>query len=373
VRIDPNALRAGYIQQWNAGVEFELNRDTRLGVQYVGNKGSRLQSDQFERNQPNTQAVTNLLTSGHEWDWVSDPASAAAAGVSYPYAGFSNYAWMTLAPYPQIAETYGPLYVLGVGKGSSDYHSMQINLTKRSSRGWSTDVSYNLSRARGNADNAFEENYWNGVFQDVTQLDREAKTVIAIDNTHVLKGYVSWDLPFGKGRYLLSNAGKVLNGVVGGWTLSSVFRYSSGQPMGISSSNWYYAMYATIAANVNTNGDFSRKFDSNSFNPLDATAASNLYFDASSITNPTYGEFGTGPRALSQLRNFGTAREDVGILKNFKFSETKRLQFRFELFNVFNRHYFYGPDMNPSSASFGHVYTAAGPQRIGQLGARFEW
>lgn len=251
---------------------------------------------------------------------------------------------------------------------------MQINLTRRSSRGWSADVSYNLSRARGNADNAFEQNHWNGAFQDVIQLDKEAKTVVSIDQTHVLKGYVAWDLPFGKGRVLLSNAGKVLNGLLGGWTLSGVFRYGSGQPLGIRSSNWYYAMWSTIYPNVNTNGDFSRKFKSNNFNPLDATAASSLYFDASSITNPTYGEFGTGPRALSQLRNFGVAQENLGILKNFQFSERTRLQFRMEFFNLFNRHYFYGPDMNsPSSPSFGHINTAAGPQRIGQLGARFEW
>lgn len=375
VRIDPNGLKAGYIQQWNAGVEFELTRDTRLGVQYMGNKGSRLHSDQFERNQPNLAAVTRLLDPNnyHEWDWVWDEASAAAAGVPYPYPGFSNYAWMALAPYSQVSQTWGPLFVLGVPKGSSDYRSLQFTLTRRSSRGVSAEASYNLSRARGNADNAFEENWWNGGFQDVTQLGKEAQTLISIDTTHVFKGYVAWNLPFGRGRAFLGNAGKVLNSLVGGWTLSSVFGYRSGQPLGIYSSHWYYAMWSSIYANVNTSGDFTRKFNSDKFNPLDATAASNLYFDSSNITNPTYGEFGTGPRALSQLRNFGDAQENVGILKNFKFSEGTRLQFRMEFFNLFNRHYFYGPDMNPGSSSFGHIYTATGPARQGQFGARFEW
>ncbi len=107
--------------------------------------------------------------------------------------------------------------------------------------------------------------------------------------TTLPEGYASWDLPFGTGRAFLSSANKWLNGLVGGWTLSGVFRYSSGQPIGIASSNWYSGWDAVIYAN-----------------------------DTSGITNPAYGEFGAGPRAMSALRGFGTAREDVGIMKNFK-------------------------------------------------------
>src|SRR5207342_830069 len=80
VRVDPRALVAGYIQQWNAGVEFQAGRSTRLGIGYVGNRGSRLHSDQFERNQPDASAVTSVLRSGNEWTWVYDAASAASAG-----------------------------------------------------------------------------------------------------------------------------------------------------------------------------------------------------------------------------------------------------------------------------------------------------
>ncbi len=373
VRISPDALHAGYIQQWNGGVEFALDSDTRLGIQYSGNKGSRLQSDQFERNQADPAKFTALLKSGHEWDWVWDQESANASGVPYPYAGFSGFAYSALFPYPLITQAWAPLYVIGVPKGSSDYQSLQFTLTRRSTRGLAADISYNLSRARSNADNAFEQNWWNGGFQDVTKLDEEAKVVAAIDQTHVFKGYVSWELPFGTGRALLGNASKWLNGIVGGWTLSGIFRYSSGQALGIYSSNWYSGWDAMIYANVDRSKNYSRKFDSSKFNAADVADPKNRYFDTSGITNPAYGEFGTGPRALSALRGFGAAREDVAIMKNIKIGETKRLQFRLEFYNPFNRHDFYNPESNLGSPNYGHVYTAGDYRRIGQIGVRFDF
>ena len=380
VRIDPNSLKAGYIQQWNAGVEFEVGRDMRLGIQYLGNKGSRLHSDQFEDNQPDWTAYNQLLASGHAWDWVSDDASAAAAGV--PWRGYPTYAGMALAPFPQVVTNGSLLYVVGVPKGRSDYQSMQISLTKHSSRGVSAEASYNLGRARSNADNAFEQNApWYFAFQNVADIDKEAKTPAGIDQKHVFKRYVSWDLPLGKGRALLGNSGKGLNALAGGWTLSTVFHYSSGQPLGIISSYYWYwpgwgpmpGWSGQVYANVNQDGDFSRQFDSSQFDALNAAAASNRYFDTSNITDPAWGEFGSGPRALPQLRNFGAARENVGILKNFPITEKMRVQFRMEFFNIFNRHEFYGPDMYPASSSFGNVTSVGGSSRTGQFGARFEW
>lgn len=385
VRIDPDSLKAGYIQQWNAGVEFELTQDTRLGIQYMGNKGSRLHGDQFEYNQANRQAYEQLLTAGTAWNWVWDEPSAEAAGVPFPYPGFVGLSGQALAPFPQIAGNGSVLYVVGVPKGKSDYQSLQVSLTRRASRGVSAEASYTLGRARSNADNAFETNSpWYFMFQDLSRLDEEAKVPAGIDQRHVFKGYVSWDLPFGKGRSFLSNSGRIVNGLVGGWTASTVFLYASGQALGIQSSSYWpggmYNIWSSLPgwvgqpyANVDQNGYFFRQFDSNEFNALDATAASNRYFETSFITDPPAGQFGSGPRALAQLRGFGAARENIGILKNFPITERMRLQFRMELLNIFNRHEFWNPDMYPTSGSFGNVTTVGSSPRIGQFGARFEW
>lgn len=372
VRIDPKALYAGRLQQWNAGIEFEVAPRTVLGLNYVGNRGSRLQSDQFERNQPDAAAVTRLLKSGNEWTWISDPASAAAAGVPYRYSGFSNYAWLALSPYPQISELYAPLFVVGVPKGRSSFHALEVTLSRRGAGGLSTELSYTLSRARGNADNAFEENHYNGNIQDVTKLDEAANAILAIDRTHIFKGFVTYELPFGNGKKFLAGSSRLVNALVSGWNIAGIVRYQSGAPLRIQSNNSYQVWDGVIYPNVDPHGDFNRKFGGG-FNAANPADPSNRYFDGKPFTNPTYGEFGTGPLLQPNLRGFGLKSEDVSVMKNFFFGERVRLQFRAEFSNIFNRHYFNDPIVDINSELFGQVTSVTGTPRNGQLGVRVDW
>ena len=70
--MSPEGLKGGRIQQWNAGFDMELTRDLAVGVNYIGNTGSHLHSGDFQRNQPDMRP-SNLVKSGKEWNWVSDP------------------------------------------------------------------------------------------------------------------------------------------------------------------------------------------------------------------------------------------------------------------------------------------------------------
>lgn len=372
VRIDPNSLKAGRLQQWNVGTQIQLPGSTLLEVNYVGNRGSRLQSDQFERNQPNAADVTRLLTSGNEWSWVWDADSAAAAGVKLPYAGYSGFAWAAISPYPQISSTYAPLFVLGVPKGRSSFKALEISATRSRARGLNFGLSYTLSRARGNVGNAFEENWWNGTIQDVNNLDYEARQLQGIDMTHVFKGYVSYELPFGKGRPFLSNRSRLVDALVGGWNLAGILRYASGQPLPVRSGNWYQVWGGIVYANVKENGDFSSHFDGSRFDAANAGSPGNRYFDTSAYSNPTYGQFGSGPY-YQNLRAFGSKSEDVSILKNFTITEGVRLQFRGEFRNIFNRHYFSWPVNDINSDQFGQVTSTTGLPRNGQLGIRLDF
>ena len=54
---------------------------------YVGNRGVHLHDGNLAFNEPDSATFLKLMNSNQEWSWVSDPASAAAAGVNYPYAG----------------------------------------------------------------------------------------------------------------------------------------------------------------------------------------------------------------------------------------------------------------------------------------------
>jgi hypothetical protein len=371
VSMSKEGLTSGRIQQWNAGVEYELTNDLVLGANYIGTRGSRLNSGELERNQPYMNELTALVQRGQEWNWVYDEASAAASGVPYPYQGFSNFSFMALSPYPTPAEQWGPVYYVGSPLGSSDYTAFQFTLVKRMSNGLAANMSYTWSRAHGNQASGFQETWSNGRIQDTNNLDYEADVIGINDRTHIFKGYVAWELPFGQGRKWLDQGG-VLDTLLGGWQLSLIFRYQTGTPLRINSNNYLPGWYWPIYVNADPSGDYSRQFDGN-FDQSNPTADGNLYFKPGNFSNPAYGEYGEGPGRFEQVRGFGWAGEDIGLLKNFRFGDRYRLQVRFELINAFNRHYYSNPTTNIGNDNFGYVVSTTGTGRQGQVGIRFEW
>jgi hypothetical protein len=375
VAMSQDGLQAGRLQQWNAGVEFEIIKDFVVGAEYLGNKGTGLNSGDLARNQPDMQALTNLLKAGKEWSWVSNEASAAAAGVPYPYPGFSNYSFMALAPFPRVAETWGPLYYVGMPLGTQTYHALQLTANKRMSKGIAANAAYTFSRSRSNIDSGFQESWGVGLLQDVTKLDAEAEVIDANDLTHVLKGFVTWELPFGKGRRYLDRSG-AMDALLGGWQLSVIFKHLSGTPIAIASSASYtgWSTYGyPIYVNADPNGNFSNQFNNDSFNIAKPGDAANRYFDPKVFSNPAYGEFGKGPRFFEQLRTFSRTYENLGLLKTFRVVGRSRAQIRFELINIFNRKYFSNPVTAIANPNFGNVISLTGEPRQGQIGLRFEW
>jgi hypothetical protein len=155
---------------------------------------------------------------------------------------------------------------------------------------------------------------------------------------------------------------------VGGWTLSSGFHYSTGTPMRITA-NAFYPGITNVYANIVPGCDISKHYNGQ----VDGT-----YFNPACFANPANGEFGNAPGYLAQLRNPGLASEDVGVSKSLRFgAERYLLSLRFEMFNVFNRHGFAGPNTQIGTADFGKVLPEdlnglPGP-RVGQFGARFSF
>lgn len=362
VAIDPNMLELGNIQGWTVGVERELTKDTRLEVNFVQNHGYHLEGGALGGNQPKLSDYTAAY--GNIWGNVTK-------------GNWSGQGWMATTPFPQIGSTWGPLFSVGSPKGNSDYKSMQVSVTKRMSHGLTIQGSYNLSASHGNIDNAFEETWGTGGLQDIYNLKQEAKSLLGYDQTHIVKGFVNYDLPFGKGKFLFGNAGSGLNALVGGWQLSTAFHYNTGTPVRAMANAWYPGIN-NIYANVDPNCDFQVNT-----NP----GVGGQYFNPACITNPAGGKFGNGGN-LSQVRNPNFATEDMGLNKSLSFGPEGRfkLSVRFQMFNAFNRHGLGGPNMGIGSTvrnpwtgqyepSFGkvtwqNVYGGPGP-RTGQLGARF--
>lgn len=374
VTVNPDSLFQGYTHQFNASVQYEITPDLVAETTYLGNRGRRLHHGGLYRNQPLRGAYEDPKVTPTAW--VSDAKSAASAGVPYPYAGFSGYAGMALQPFPHVAAvTYGPLYSVGTNVGASQYDSWQLQVTKRMSRGIAGQLSYTLSKAKGDLDTAFDES-WDatGGVQDMRNLKAEADTVLSFDQTHILKGFLQYQLPVGRGRRLLKTAPAWLNALAGGWDLTWIYHYNSGVPLGISPNVNYSGWDGAVYADRNTSVDLSRKFDTSRFNPGMQNDPINLYFDRSAFSNPTNHKLGTGKRRYDQLRGFGYSNEDLGLLKYWHFKERANLQFRAEILNIFNRHHFANPNTGlANQTNFGYVTGMTGGPRNIQVGLRLGW
>ena len=383
--VDPNSLLAGYTDNFNLGVQYQLTSTMRVEASYVGNRGHHLQDTGLQNNQPSSQQFFNLIKSGNAFNWVCDPGSAAAIGVPYPYAGFCAPALSAIAPYPQLSAAattywyYPTLFYVGLPLGQSYYDSMILQTVKRFGSGLSVDFNYTLSKQLGNTVNNFGDSYDTAGIQDFANLTEAAHTLSPYDQKHVVKGAVSYELPFGKGHRLFNSSGKLMNTLVGGWRVSGLVLYASGKPLTFYSSNYYYyPAWAATYVNYNLSGYNGRQFQPGNFTPptdANPTPAGDVYFPASVAGNPAYGDLGTGPARIDALRTFGTKSEDVSLMKFTSFGPDGRfkLQLRAEFYNIFNRHSFADPDTNLSSRTFGYVSGVNSLPRQGQFGIRFEW
>ena len=384
VNVDPNALRAGYTDNWNFGVQYELSKNSVVEVSYVGNRGHRLQDSALANNQASAQQFFGLVNSGNGFNYVCSQADAAANGVRYPYAGFCAPALAAIAPYPQIAASeanywfYPVLYYLGLPLGQSYYDSMIVQVRKRFGSGLSMDLNYTRSRQEGDTFNNFGDSYDVAGIQNFANLAEAAHTLSPYDQKHVFKGAVTYELPFGHGRRLLANSSGVAEKLISGWRLSGLVTYASGPPLGFSSSNYYYyPLWATTYVNYNLGSYHGSVFNPDSFQQPTGSAPTpgDQYFSTSIATNPTYGQLGTGPARIDAIRGFGIKSENISLLKNTSFGAEGRykLQFRLEFYNIFNRHTFTQPDTNLSSPTFGYVTGVSSAPRNGQFGVRFEF
>jgi hypothetical protein len=271
------------------------------------------------------------------------------------------------------------MFNVGLPIGQSYYDSMVLRFVKRFGAGLTMDLNYTLSRQEGDVYSAFGDSYDTASVQDFTKLGQEAQTLSGYDQKHVFKGGVTYELPFGHGRPLLSAARGVTNGLISGWRVSGLVTYASGLPLSFYSSNYYYyPLWAATYVNYNLSGYNGSQFNSGNFQNVSNSSnppAADRYFPATVASNPAYGDFGSGPPRVDALRGFGITSENVSLLKNTSFGHEGRykLQFRVEFYNLFNRHTFANPITDLTSPEFGFVPGVSSTPRNGQFGVRFEF
>lgn len=391
VSMDPRALRLGYSEAFNVGIQQQLTPNTRLELSYVGNRGHRLTDAALAWNETSTSNFLSLVQkhpdlNGYNY-YVCSDSDAAALGIPYPYPGFCGPALAALAPIPYMAANeinywfYPNLQYAGLPLGQSFYDSMVFDVVKRAGKGLTMDMNYVWSKTEGDSFSAQQEG--NGFYtpiEDFSKMSQAAHTITGYDLTNVVKGFVSYQLPFGRGQQWLGNPSRVANGFIGGWTLAGTVDYYTGQPFAIGASNPYWPLWGNIYPVFDPAG--GHHSDPKNYVPVPpgaTTPASNFYMPSSVAHDPAPGVL--PPRgATSALRCPGQANENVTALKNVFFGPegSYRLSFRTDFYNLFNRHYYYingcaGTRAATDAGNFGQILGVLDNPRQGQFAIRLDF
>jgi hypothetical protein len=173
-----------------------------------------------------------------------------------------------------------------------------------------------------------------------------------------------YELPVGKGRKFGNEMHPVAQAVVGGWQVSSAVRFSSGLPLGFTAPN--------------TLGAYGFQVQRPNVSDLKAAAVDNptpdRWFNTAAFSAPGTFEIGNATRWFPNIRFGPTNHADLAILKNFRYAEQWKFQFRAEMFNVTNTPQFGRANTTFGSGDFGRVSgtTNVGPRNI-QLGLRIQF
>jgi hypothetical protein len=327
---------------WNFTVERELFWKSLLSVGYVARRGVHLQRE-ADINQPATSVV------------AQNPC--------------------LLAPTPCKVDAFRPYQGFGSIRrtdnvANSMYNSLQIAWNRRYSGGLLFGVSYTLSKSMDNGSNQRDvvpDTY------DVSMLWGPSE----FDARHILVFNYLYDLPFFKNHSTVS--GKLL----GGWQISGVTQFQTGQPCGVAQSKDFAGVGLDSNFGCGVNGQY--RVVNGTPRIIGTFGSSGQWFatknpDGSSIfTLPPPGTFNT-QRVRGLIYQPGFQNWNLGLFKAFPIDEQRGFQFRAEAFNFINHPNWGGGsgggvNFNPTSSNFGKVTTkgggVGGGERNLQLSLRF--
>ena len=266
--------------------------------------------------------------------------------------GFSPFYFQ---PYPQFT---GAVNVID-STDRSRYNALEIQVSRRSSKGLAYQVSYTLAKSEDTRSfdpaltlltrgGATGQSAANTPF-DINNRDLNYARS-DFDRRHALQGYVIYELPFGKGRRWGAGWDGVTEFLLGGFNISGVMRRYSGRPFTVFAGSNTLSQVVFTPASCN---DCSPNLGSTTLEN-----GQNVFFTAEQRAKffvPAAGEpsnvgrnFFTGP-SLFNL--------DMTMGKRFRFDETRNLEFRVEAQNVTNTPSFSVPDANLilTNGSFGQI------------------
>jgi len=266
-----------------------------------------------------------------------------AAGAGYPI----NY--FQANPYVQgIGSSYT------VAEGYSNYNALQVDLRQRAWHGLQFDANYTWSHTLGVA----TQNNWQGQGAVFTVRDmRLAYGPTLFDLRNVVHINGTYDLPFGRGKQF-ANRGGVVDRVVGGWTLGTIYTFQTGAPFllfgGTNTFNDYGDGGLTLSGVT-----ASQLQSSVGKYPIPGTTnvafLNPKYLLPTGGANPAYISPNSTPGTFGQrvwLHGPHNTYDDVSITKHVPITENVRFSIQAEMLNAFN-HPTFGPGATNGGANFG--------------------
>ena len=359
--LGPTFGKAPRVQNWSFNVQREVAKFL-IDVAYVGNRGTRLNST-VDLNQvnPSYLYLGPLLSKS-----ITDPAVVAAGLSKLPYPGFTGTLAQSLREFPQFLNVYSR----NTGQGQTWYDSAQFKVERRLGD-WQMEASYVRSKTLGLLTYRQIFSQTQVYPQDMFNLN-QSKSYLAFDQPNVFNFLNSYRLPFGKGKKFLANSGRLMNLVVGDWTIADDHNYHSGSLIPLTCTNTLgNGVLFTDARMCNENG--GPILTGQSRTSLNPNNPASLYFAAAAFSIPGQYSFGTSSQYNSKFRQPPVFNDNFALIKQLilvtKGDEAVRLQLRADANNMFNRTNF-AVNGTVGNANFGR---ATGPQdgpRIITMGLR---
>jgi hypothetical protein len=313
------------VDAWNVTVQHEFTKTISVEAAYVGNKGTHVfcgNNPDCEGNQPTLAGFPNVPRNNRRFF-------------------FNQFGWTQDVL----------LYADG---GDNHYNAFQTKFTKRFVNSYSILAHYTYQRTTN-----YDRDYF--------FIDRSINHGPAdFDRSHVFVLSQVAELPFGRNRRYFGDVSKGWDYLVGGWQFNSNTTIESGLPF-------------------NVGFDTSGISDTGPNRPdivgdPQTGGSRNHFFDPTVFAKPAVGTFGNLPR--NDLRGPNYWRTDASLFKKFRFTESKELEFRIEVVNLFNHVNLDQPDTfigNPASpnAHAGVIsntaYGGTDPQRNFQWALKFKF
>jgi hypothetical protein len=332
---------APYLQTYNVTLERDLGRAMVLEIGYMGSRGVHL-TQEFDLNQP----------------LRSSEAYMAGGAFSRPVAGLTTINYLA--------------------NGSNSFYSAGAVTLRRRARGnLFYRVNYVYAKSLDQTSD-FRGGSGTGDVTGIGQFAQNSRDLKAergrssFDRGHTLTAAFSWQLPVGRNRALLANAGALVNAVAGGWQLSGTATAYTGAPFTVITQGANQELGDAIRPNRVGKGvpDASgrtgtRGVDYSWFNLADfvqvPTCASRT-----SCAPDKYGftPFGFGNSGRNILDGPDLWTINLGSMKNFRLRERHAFQFRYELFNIVNHPNLNLPNKYFNTVSGGRITAARSPRQM---------